>query len=216
MLQLAETVLWCTLGCYGARYWRRQTALVLALGLTSAMASQLWLLRLDGLLTLQNALPLHLCGFSALVAIGLCFTYSSTGFHFLVLLGMPGALLALVFPAVTECSRPVLMRMAFVRLHALIPAVGVFLLAQKRPLPSDPRRSLLLGNGLMLAAACVNSLTGSNYLFLRAAPSGTPLAWLIRHGYGVYVAGLELLCMLLLSTLCAGFRRFYLRNQDSM
>lgn len=216
MLQLAETVLWCTLAWYGARHWRRQTAPVLALGLAAAMTSQLWLLRLDGLLTLQNALPLHLCGFSALVAIGLCFIYNSTCFHFLVLLGMPGALLALVFPAVTECSRPVLMRIAFVRLHALILAVGVFLLAQKRPLPSDPRLSLLLGNGLMLAAACVNSLTGSNYLFLRAAPSGTPLAWLIRHGYSVYTAGLELLCMLLLSTLCAGFRRLYLRNQASM
>ena len=64
----------------------------------------------------------------------------------------------------------------------------------------------------MLLAACTNALTGSNYLFLRAAPVGTPLAWLIRPGYGTYLAGLELLCMLVLSSLCAGVRSIYLRK----
>lgn len=212
MVQLLETVLWCTLASCGARHHRRATAGVLCLGLLLAMGCQLWLLWLDGALSLQTALPLHLCGFSALVCIMLCLRYSRRLFHFLVLLGMPGAGLALVFPAVVECSHPLLMRIAFIRLHALIVAVGVFLIGQKRPLPSDPRETFLLGNGLVLLAACVNSLTGSNYLFLRAAPAGTPLAWLIRHGYGVYTTGLELLCMLLLMSACAEAKKLYLRK----
>ncbi len=216
MLGLLEAWLWCTLAFYGAQRCRRTVAALLLCGLMTAMGSQLWLLGLDGALSLQTALPLHLCGFSALVGMVLCLCYNKRLFHFLLLLGMPGAGLALVFPAVAACSRPLLMKVAFVRLHALILAVGVFQLRQKRPLPSDARETFLLGNGLMLLAACVNRLTGSNYLFLRAAPAGTPLAWLIRHGYSIYAAGLELGCMVLLSSLCALLDRFYLRKQLSM
>jgi hypothetical integral membrane protein (TIGR02206 family) len=212
MQQLAELLLWCTLAHYGAKKARRTTAAVLACGLLLSMASQLWLLQLDGLLDLRSGLPLHLCGFSALLCMLLCWRWEEHSFHFVVLLGLPGALLALVFPAAAVCSHPLWMRTAFIRLHALIPAVCLFLLAQKKPLPSDPRRVFLLGNGLMLLAACTNALTGSNYLFLRAAPVGTPLAWLIRPGYGTYLAGLELLCMLVLSSLCAVVRSIYLRK----
>lgn len=212
MQQLAELLLWCTLAHYGAKEARQTTAAVLSCGLLVSMASQLWLLHLDGSLDLRSGLPLHLCGFSALLCLLLCWRWEEQLFHFVLLLGMPGALLALLFPAAAVCSRPLLMRTAFLRLHALIPAVCLFLLAQKRPLPSDPCRVFLLGNGLMLLAACTNDLTGSNYLFLRAAPLGTPLAWLIQPGYGVYIAGLWLLCMLLLSSLCAGLRSIYLRK----
>ena len=38
------------------------------------------------------------------------------------------------------------------------------------------------------------------------------LAWLIRHGYAVYIAGLEILCMLMMKLLCA----LYLRKVESI
>lgn len=207
-----ECVLWGALAHYGAGRRRRLTACLLAAGLVLSMAAQLWLLHLDGLLSVQTGLPLHLCGFSALACVLLCFRFSKRLYHFLLLLGVPGAALALVFPAVTTCSRPFLMRVAFLRLHALIIAVAVFFAAQKKPLPAEPQETFLLGNGLMLFAAVTNRLTGSNYLFLRAAPAGTPLAMMIVHGYPLYIAGLELLCMLLLTQLCS----LYLRNQESI
>lgn len=207
-----ECLIWGALGHYGAKCHRRFTACLLAAGLLLSMAAQLWLLHLDGLLSVQTGLPLHLCGFSALVCILLCLRFSKRLYHFLLLLGVPGAALALVFPAVVPCSHPLLMRAAFLRLHVLIIAVAVFFAAQKKPLPADPKETFLLGNGLMLLAAVTNRLTGSNYLFLRAAPAGTPLAIMIVHGYPVYIAGLELLCMLLLTQLCS----LYLRNQESM
>lgn len=176
------------------------------------MGSQLWLLYLDGQLSLQTGLPLHLCSFSAALCLLLYLRFHTRLYHFVLLLGVPGALMALLFPSVTASSHPWLMKTAFVRLHALIPASALYWLAQKKPLPEDPRGAFLLGNGLVLLAACTNRLTGSNYLFLQAAPQGTPLALLIRQGYPVYIAGLEILCMLVMRLLCP----LYLRKVESM
>lgn len=213
-MQWLQLLLWCSLARYGAARPQRRsiTAALLVCGLMVSMGSQLYLLWLDDLLSLQTALPLHLCSMTAVLCIPLCFGRFSAGYSLLLLLGVPGALLALCFPAVVDCSHPLLMRMAFLRLHALIVAVAVFLWAQKKPLPKDPRRAFLLGNGFLLLVACINDLLGSNYLFLRAAPSGTPLAFLIRPGYGVYIASLEVLCMLLMRFLWDFYRFAYLRK----
>jgi len=204
--------LWFTLAVQGAKKHRRLTAFVLSAALFLCMVCQLRLLWLDGLLNTQTALPLHLCSFSAIISILLCLRFQADLYHFLLLLGLPGALLALLFPAVTPCSHPLLMRNAFFHLHVLIIAVTLYLKAQEKPLPTNPKRVFLLGNGFLLLAACVNRITGSNYMFLHAAPARTPLALLIVHGYDVYITALELLCMLLLQQLC----HLYLRNQESI
>lgn len=207
-MQWGMLMVWCALAYYGASAPRRTiTAVMLAAGLILSMGSQLWLLYLDGQLTLAAGLPLHLCSFSAVVSILLCCHYHATGYHFLLMLGAPGALLALSFPAMVASRYPLAMAIAFYRLHAVIVATAVFFWRQQKPLPTNPRRVFLAGNGLLLFAALANQLTGANYLFLRAAPSGTPLAWLIRPGYAVYAASLEMLCMLLLSWLMPLYRR---------
>lgn len=211
-MQWLQLFLWCSLARYGATRRKDITAVLLASGLAVSMGCQLYLLWLDDLLSLQTALPLHLCSMMAVLCIPLCFDGFQAGYSLLLLLGMPGALLALCFPAVVDSSHPLLMRMAFLRLHVLIVAVAVFLWSQKKPLPEDPRRAFLLGNGFLLLVACINNLIGSNYLFLKAAPTGTPLAYLIRPGYGVYVASLELLCMLLMRFLWGFYRLAYLRK----
>lgn len=213
-MQWLQLLIWCTLARHGALTAQRRlvTAATLTAGLLISMGSQLYLLWLDDLLSLQTGLPLHLCGMMAVLCIPLCWFHLASGYHLLLLLGVPGAALALCFPAVTVCSHPLLMQMAFLRLHALIIAVAVFLWTQKKPLPQDARRAFLLGNGFLLLVACMNDLLGSNYLFLRAAPSGTPLAFLIRPGYGVYVASLEILCMLLMRFLLSGYRHAYFRK----
>ena len=211
-MQWLQLFLWCSLARYGATRRKDITAVLLASGLAVSMGCQLYLLWLDDLLSLQTGLPLHLCSMMAVLCIPLCFGCFQAGYSLLLLLGMPGALLALCFPAVVDSSHPLLMRMAFLRLHVLIVAVAVFLWSQKKPLPEDPRRAFLLGNGFLLLVACINNLIGSNYLFLKAAPTGTPLAFLIRPGYGVYVASLELLCMLLMRFLWGFYRLAYLRK----
>ncbi|MBE5793836.1 MAG: hypothetical protein E7323_04050 [Clostridiales bacterium] len=213
-MQWFQLLIWCTLARYGASapLRRHLTAAALTGGLTLSMSSQLYLLWLDDLLTLQTGLPLHLCGMMAVLCIPLCWFSFPAGYHLLLLLGVPGAGLALCFPAISVCSHPLLMRLAFLRLHVLIIATAVFLWTQKKPLPQSACKAFLLGNGFLLLVACINDLLDSNYLFLRAAPSGTPLAFLIRPGYGVYIASLEMLCMLLMRSLLAVFRRLYLRK----
>lgn len=211
-MQLMEAILWTLAAVYGARRHRQLTAVLLTAGLLCSMGSQLWLLHLDGKLSLQTGLPLHLCSFSAIACVLLCMRFQKQLYHFVLLLGAPGALLALLFPSVIPSSYPLLMKVAFMRLHMLIPATVFYFHAQQKPLPKDPRYAFLLGNGLVLLAACANRLTGSNYLFLNAAPRGTPLALLIRQGYAVYIAGLEILCMLLLQLLCS----LYFRKVESI
>ncbi|MBP3650516.1 MAG: YwaF family protein [Clostridia bacterium] len=213
-MQWFQLLLWCTLAHYGAVSVHRQriTAATLTAGLLVSMSSQLYLLWLDDLLSLQTGLPLHLCGMMAVLCIPLCWVFFPTGYHLLLLLGVPGAGLALCFPAVSACSHPLLMKSAFLRLHALIIAVAVFLWAQRKPLPRSARRAFLLGNGFLLFVACINDLLDSNYLFLRAAPAHTPLAYLIRPGYGVYIASLEMLCILLMQFLLSVYRQLYLRK----
>ena len=211
-MQWLQLLIWCSLARYGAIRDRGITAALLASGLAMSMGCQLYLLWLDDLLSLQTGLPLHLCSMMAVLCILLCFGWFQGGYSLLLLLGVPGALLALCFPAVVDSSHPLLMHLAFLRLHVLIIAVAVFLWEQKKPLPEAPRRAFLLGNGFLLLVACINDLIGSNYLFLRAAPTGTPLAFLIRPGYGVYVASLELLCMLLMRFLWGFYRLAYLRK----
>jgi len=216
-MQWLSLALWGMLAHYGATPARRHiTATLLTGGLIVSMGSQLWLLWLDDQLNLHTGLPLHLCGMIAVLCIPLCWFFWTTGYHLLLLLGVPGAFLALCFPAVVQSTRPTLMLIAFLRLHILIVAVAYFCWVQKKPPPADARRAFLLGNGFLLFTACINSVLGSNYLFLRAAPAGTPLAFLIRPGYGAYIASLELLSMLLMRFLCDGYRWLYLRKYVSI
>ncbi len=212
-MQWLMLIVWGLLAHRGAATGRRRlTGAVLGCGQAITMGCELYLLHLDDQLSLQTALPLHLCSMSAVLCMLLCILYQQTAFDFVLLLGGPGALLALCFPAPLASSRPWLMNLAFMQLHVLIVSTAVFFLAQQKPLPEDPRRAFLLGNGLMLTAALCNQLTGSNYLFLRAAPAGTPLAFLIRPGYGVYLASLEILCMVMMQQLSGLYRRLYLRK----
>ena len=60
---------------------------------------------------------------------------------------------------------------------------------------ADNRRALVLASGYLLAVAAFNRAFHTNYLFLSAAPAGTPLRWLASRGGAFYVCALALLCM---------------------
>lgn len=76
-----------------------------------------------------------------------------------------------------------------------------------KPLPTDPRRALVLASGYLLAVAALNRALHTNYLFLSAAPAGTPLQWLYARGGGYYVCALSMLCMTLFRLLADAYRR---------
>ncbi len=164
-----------------------------------SMCAQLWLLRLDGMLSLATALPLHLCGLIGVLSPLLILRCPMWLYELSFFLGAPCALAVLLFPAVIVSSHQALMTSAFCRLHALIALAPVYFAAQGKPLPDDPRRAFVIGNGYLLFVSAFNRVFGTNYLFLSNAPAGTPLEPLMQRGAPVYLLALEIACMLLMT-----------------
>ncbi len=170
---------------------------VMACALAFSMLTQLWLLWLDGLLTLETGLPLHLCGLFGVFSIPMLLWRAPAALYELsAFLAGPAAAVTLLFPAVMPCSHPQLMRFAFLQLHALVALVPLYFFRTGKPLPRNPRRALVLGNGYLVAVSAFNRIAHTNYLFLRAVPAATPLAVLRSPGGAYYICALEMLCML--------------------
>ena len=180
----------------------------MAIGLAASMAVQIALLRLDGQLTRQTGLPLHLCGLFGVLSIPMLLWRAPQPLYELsAFLAGPAAAVTLLFPAVIESSCPALTRLAFLQLHALVALTPVMLWRAGKPLPTDPRRALVLASGYLVAVAAFNRALGTNYLFLSAAPAGTPLRWLAARGGAYYLCALAMLCMTVLRLLANAYRR---------
>lgn len=198
-MQWVQLAAWAVLMVLGSgRRWLRP---LLACGLAAAMGTQLLLLALDEQLTLETALPLHLCSLFGILSISMLWHAPKPLYEAQVFLAAPAALLTLFFPAVVQCSHPWLMRASFYRLHVLLALMPLFHLGTGKPLPADPRGTLLAGSGYVLAVSAFNRAFHTNYLFLRAAPAGTPLTLFFQRGPGFYVCALAMLAMLIMSLL---------------
>ena len=163
-----------------------------------AMAVQEAVLLASGLLSWQTGLPLHLCSMMGLLTLPALLTRRAMLLNTAFFAGMPGAALALLFPAVLNTPWPRLTALAFHALHAGLLCTPLLPLARGwRPRSQGAAQAwlaLLLAAG---AAMLVNALTGGNYLFLAAPVPGTPLAWLAQWGILRY----RLLLALLASTM---------------
>ncbi|MBR3874207.1 MAG: YwaF family protein [Clostridia bacterium] len=175
--------------------------ILMACGLGISMLLQLWLLKLDNMLTLETALPLHLCGLFGVLSILMLWYAPKPLWELSAYLAAPAAFITLFFPAVIPCTHPKLMAFAFYQLHVLVALTPVFLTCTGKPLPKRPQRAFVLGNGYLLFISAFNCAFQTNYLFLSAAPVHTPLALLFSRGRLFYVCALEMLCMLIFSCL---------------
>lgn len=191
-------MVWCTAILWGtASHARlRYLRVLLACAMALSMGLQLFLLHMDDLLTLETGLPLHLCGLMGLLSIPALWHMPAWLWEASVFLGAPAALAALCFPAAIRCSHPGWMNFAFSQLHVLLMLLPLYHLRKGRPLPKDPRRTLILGSGYLVLIGLFNHIFQTNYLFLRAAPAGTPLAVFFKRGTLFYICALEMLCML--------------------
>lgn len=177
------------------------------------MLTQVFLAYLSGASLIHTVLPLHICGLTGLLTAFMLFSKNSLLRAFYVYLGMPGALLALIFPSVMTSDYQPLMDLAFYSVHALIVLAGVFSFFHFGPLrPRDAATVFLLGVLFMAVVYLLNQALNTNYMFLRAAPKNTPLAFLFSKGEYWYLASLVLLgaATLTLEGLAA---RFYLRRK---
>ncbi len=178
-----------------------------ACALAASMLTQLTLLYIDGLLSIETALPLHLCGLFGVLSIPMLWHAPAPLYELSAFLAAPAAAITLLFPAVIRCSHPFWMIFAFQQLHTLVALTPVLIYRMGKPLPENPRRALILGNGYLLFMNAFNRAFGTNYLFLRAVPQGTPLAVLFSRGEAFYICALELLCMLVFLWLARLFQR---------
>lgn len=197
------------------RYW--WASCLLGGGILTAMAVQETVLLRSGLLTWQTGLPLHLCGLLGVLTLPMLLTRHPLLLNASLFAGVPGAMLALVFPSVLDTPCPRLTALAFHALHAGLFCAPMLPMALGwRP---EPRGALNAGGFLLLAALCaslVNRLTGSNYLFLSGPVAGTPLMRFAQCGETVYrlillllaalVLGCEAAALSLLRRLCAAHR----------
>ncbi len=188
-----QLVVWaCVITAGRGRGWLRP---LLGAALAASMGMQLLLLHMDGLLTIETALPLHLCSLFGILSIFLLWHTPAWLYEMQMFLAAPAAFITLFFPAVIRCSHPLLMRLSFYRLHVLLSLMPLYHFGMKKPLPVDPRRTLLWGSGYVLAVSAFNRAFHTNYLFLRAAPIGTPLAFFMEKGVVFYLCALGMLCM---------------------
>lgn len=165
-----------------------------------AMAVQETILLLAGQLTWVTGLPLHLCSLMGLTVLPALVTRRETLLSALLYAGVPGAALALIFPAVADTPWPGITRFFFLLMHAGIVVSPLLPLAagwQPRPMGALRAGLFLLGAGI--AASITNALTGGNYLFLAGPVAGTPLVLLHRWGGHVYRLLLALLAAFLLT-----------------
>lgn len=176
--------------------------LLCSMGVTSA------LVLLEGMNWVQTLLPLHLCSACAVMCVWFYVQPTGWMFEFLFFVGMPGAALALCFPAVAVSRWQSAMDACFFLTHALVVFAPVLhIAAGERP---NPAHALRAYGVLALYAAgvlAVNVLLGTNYLFLMAAPAGTPLMGLWQLGRGAYWAALALLALLAVLVQRAAARR---------
>lgn len=200
-MQWILLVLWSGLIAYGARRKPDWLRITIAVGLISAMGTQLLLLRADGLLSMETALPLHLCSLFGVLCIPMLWRAPKLLFEACCFLGSPCAFLTLFFPAPAQCSHPLWMQAAFHQLHVLVALMPFYWYCTNKPLPTDPRGTLVAGSGYLLFISLFNQKFNTNFLFLRAAPAGTPLEWLLSRGQSFYLCSLLMLGMLVFSWL---------------
>ena len=194
----------------------RRAAWVLGLTVYGAMTVQEGVLLASGMLTWQTGLPLHLCSMMGVISLPMLLTGWPFLWHLSLYLGLPGAALALLFPAVLATPWPRATELSFFVMHAgLVLAPILPLGLGRRPSPRGAASAgiFLLAMGAVVIS--VNDRLGSNYLFVNGAIPGTPLIWLDRWGMAGYRALLAALLVMLLAAEAATIQMILRRKEKT-
>ena len=177
----------------------RLGAWTLGLAIYGAMAVQEGVLLASGMLAWQTGLPLHLCSMMGVLSLPMLLSGRRFLWHLSIYLGLPGAAMALLFPAVLPTPWPLVTELSFFALHAgliLAPLLPLCLGQRPSPMGAVTSGGFLLAVGVAVIA--LNDRLGSNYLFVSWAIPGTPLGMLARWGltgYRLALAGLVALVL---------------------
>lgn len=143
-----------------------------------------------GHFTLQDSLPLHLCGISYIFMIIFLLKPNYFLFEFLIMLGLVGAFHSLCTPELTHGYSEYFI-IDYYFSHAgiiFVPLYGLFILKMK-PRTRSWLSVFIFGNFLLICVYLINLLLDSNYIYLMRAPiADNPM---ILRPYPLHLIGFE-------------------------
>lgn len=159
-----------------------------------------------GLWTIQTMLPLHMCSMMVFASAIMLMTRSKTIFEFAFFLGIGGATQALLTPPLTIYGFPhIRFFLAFISHGAIVTAsVYMAVVEHYRPYLRSTVRVFVGLNIYMLCVTVVNTLIGSNYLFLSHKPEYPTLIDKLGP-WPWYIIPMEGIALMLLVVLYAPF-----------
>lgn len=152
--------------------------------------------------SLQTMLPLHLCSVLVFLSAWMLITENYTIYEFAYLLGIPGAMQALLTPDAGIYGFPHFRFFQVFISHGaiVVSALYMTLVAGYRPRPASLWRVGLIANLYMIAVGGINTLIGSNYLYVAHKPATAsildalpPWPW-----YILWIEGMGIVSLLLM------------------
>jgi hypothetical integral membrane protein (TIGR02206 family) len=152
--------------------------------------------------SIQTTLPLHLCSVLVFLSAAMLITKSYGIFEFAYLLGIAGALQAVLTPDAGIYGFPHFRFFQVFVSHGSIITAAVYMavVEQYRPTPASIKNVLIKGNLYMLGVGIVNALIGSNYLFIARKPETASLIDVLPP-WPWYIPILELIGILMIGLL---------------
>ncbi len=152
--------------------------------------------------TLQTMLPLHVCSVLVWVGAVMLVTKNYRVYEFAYLIGISGALQALLTPDLGIYGFPHFRFFQTFISHGLIVTAAIYMTAVEgfRPTWKSVGRVALWMNVYMVAVFFLNRAIGSNYLWINGRPSTPSLLDLLPDWpvYILYMEAIGLVCFLLL------------------
>ena len=142
-----------------------------------------------------HSLPLHLCGVSAIISGILLIKFNQFLYEFLILLGIPGAVQALITPELTLGYDKVLLVEYFIS-HGGIVLSGLYLtlVLKNRPRLGAWKGVIIYPQVLLIFIHFINYNIGSNYMYTMTKPIAENPLIIGAHPY--YYIGFEIIGIL--------------------
>lgn len=166
---------------------------------------QLWNLAI-GEWTVQTMLPLHLCSALVWLCAYMLITKNKTIYEFAYLIGIAGALQAMLTPDLGQYAFPHYRYFQVFLSHGciIISALYMTIVEGYRPTWQSVKRVAIYGNIYLVAVFVLNLLIGSNYLFIAHKPETASLLDMLPP-WPYYIAIIELLAAVFIALSFAPF-----------
>ena len=143
----------------------------------------------------ESSLPLHLCGISSIISFIVLFRFNQFLYEFLILLGIPGAIQALVTPEFTLGIDNFFLVEYFIS-HGGIILSGLYLtfVLGHKPRIGSWKRVVIYAQILVFIVHIINIYLNSNYIYTRIKPIVDNPLIVGEHPY--YYLGFEVIALI--------------------